>query len=390
MGQPGSDKQRLCINEFLFALYYFAFFFIRPLAMAIPSLSTLLLIGSTGLIAFVYLCVNLRGFNRVYFGRMVMIFAFVLTLFLIDLCFRYNSYLFTYAYEFLIYGLIPLFLLIQVTNYEKLLYYWSIMAVLAGLLFSLDPLNDYAWTGNYMIYGINVAIPAFAGSIVLSTYFRKRWNYVLAAVFLVEVVLFANRTTIITALAILMAGFVYFHKGKTNKRWLILSTVVLITVFLFRNQIVEQALNIAESLNIDSYALTKLQQMLNKSGSSVMGSRMQIWENAWEMIWRHPILGNGVGMFETENPGCVHNVFLDIWTFSGIVGLLLFVFILVWSIVLMFRSQDPAKRVFDMTMLILWIVTMQFSLTLWAVIPFWTYFGSVYMKQGDRKALAWK
>lgn len=385
MNQTTPGKQRICASELLFALYYFAFYLVRPLAVAVPALSTYFLMGSTFLIVLVYLCINLHDFERIYVSRLLVMVVFVYALFFVDACFRPSSYIFSYAYQFMIYGLIPLFLLLKISDYGKLLRYWSSLAILVGILFSGDPFNGYAWTENYMAFGFGVAIPAFAGSVLLAMYFHKRWAVVFEVLFFLEVVVFANKSSTLIAGFIFIAGYVYFSdKGKINKLRLTLVVFGVTVVYLLRTQIINTALSFAQILNANSYALKTFEQIINGTGSSIYQKRLDIWEKAWTMIWEHPIFGNGIGAFESQSEGYVHNVCLDIWTFGGIVGLLVFLALLVASIVLLFRSKDQNKRVFDLTMLILWIVPMQFSLTLWSVIAFWVYFGSIYIKAGTR------
>lgn len=85
--------------------------------------------------------------------------------------------------------------------------------------------------------------------------------------------------------------------------------------------------------------------------------RMLGYEIAWSMISSSPIFGNGLGSFSYfAGYDYPHNVFLEIWSQSGAIGIFLFIF----AAILFIRRQATATRSFHETAIIVALVAAGF------------------------------
>ncbi|PQB05489.1 O-antigen ligase family protein [Aureitalea marina] len=111
----------------------------------------------------------------------------------------------------------------------------------------------------------------------------------------------------------------------------------------------------------------------DSSGSGYWGGtgmRVLIWDCAWKVIQNNPVLGVGMGddldqmtlcyrvysrnqLLVEGNSFHAHNIFLQAWVRSGIIGLLLLMGSLVWTIVYSVRYQNPVYLLFIATFVLL-------------------------------------
>lgn len=64
---------------------------------------------------------------------------------------------------------------------------------------------------------------------------------------------------------------------------------------------------------------------LTKSWESFSMTRLAYYAQAWDMVTKHPIIGNGLGTFICKMPApsvYVHNSYFQIWAESGVLGLI--------------------------------------------------------------------
>ena len=88
--------------------------------------------------------------------------------------FRPNNLLGQYYYNFIIYGIIPLVMLLEVEDFEQVLYWWSFWAIIVGIMYIADPFLGYQWMGGYMPYGFEAMLPAFSGTCVIFFHYKKK------------------------------------------------------------------------------------------------------------------------------------------------------------------------------------------------------------------------
>ncbi len=374
-------KKRTTAPELLFVFYYFSFSLLKPIVTKYSTYSTIILLTITIIVVVSYLFKSKMRLNRGNIYRFFLLFLFVSALFLLDRLFRPNIIIGSYYYSFIIYALVPLFLLINVNDYAKLLYYWSILSVCTGVLFLADPFFNYRWSGDYMSFGFEAILPAFAGSVLLLMYYKKKGAALFIIVFFLEIFICANKGAILTAFALFIVGYCIFS-SKGNILWIRLTVMVFAGAFVYtlRTEIISMLIGLADSLKLNSYSLRSFSIMIENK--DIFGLRLDLWEYAWQLFCKKPILGYGIGYLEVTTNNYAHNFFLDIMVSSGAVVCLGIIMILIYSIVFILRRFSEEKRIFAILMLVIWLVPMTISLTLWEVMPFWVYWGIISYSDG--------
>lgn len=295
----------------------------------------------------------------------------------IDGTFRHNDNTSAYAYNYIIYAIIPLFFLSSVKNYNAVLWFISVISVVNGVIYFVDPFIDYRMTGGYMSYGFSIMLPAFAGSCILFFYFKKKIVLVFITLFLIFSFLFSNKGATLTQLVLLGLSYVYVSKNpRINLKRLLLVLIAGCIALSFAELIIQYGYKLMEAFGLGySYSLSTLFTMLFGDSDSVYGLRFDVWNDAVRLIEQKPIFGWGVGWYELfyEEP-YPHNFLLQIWLEYGIIGTTVFMVFLLRSINVLFASTQSAdKKVFSFMMLVMWIVPLSISLTYWKYMAFWIY-----------------
>jgi O-antigen ligase len=228
-----------------------------------------------------------------------------------------------------------------------------------------------------MEFGFNIMLPAFGGSLLLLLYYKKKIMALPTVLFFLELFVFANKGAIITAIVLIIVGYVFFaHGDKISLKSLIFIVLIGATIYAFRYTILDFVLDITRSKSITSYSISTFGDMLlSGRNSSVYSTRTNLWTDAWQMFCKKPFFGYGIGYVEATTSNYPHNFFFDILTSFGLFVTVPFLVAILWSISNMFRVQSKEKQIFIILILILWFIPMMVSLTLWKVLPFWVYWG---------------
>ena len=118
---------------------------------------------------------------------------------------------------------------------------------------------------------------------------------------------------------------------RKNIIWPALAVVVLVFSVYFVSPSVHRRVN----QNIREVTEYRESGSTSKKKSTSIGPRLVFWENTWQIIKKHPVLGVGTGDFPVEyekvrqvrtpdhwkNVNNPHNMYLMIWAQSGLVGL---------------------------------------------------------------------
>lgn len=97
-------------------------------------------------------------------------------------------------------------------------------------------------------------------------------------------------------------------------------------------------------------AISRLVSSFSFSEGSSIG-RMQIWQEAWQISLKNPLLGVGFGNYSREvnplasyrNPITSHNLYLDIFSETGIFGLAVWLFLIFGSLFQLIKSLKKYK-----------------------------------------------
>lgn len=373
------------LNEFCFVLNLFLFALLKPLISLIPQFSTLILL----LTSIAVLLLSIRN-GRLYAKNMqiyIIIIGSIILWQILYMVLSYNSMQGEILYNFIIYAVIPLFLLTSVKNFYIVLKYYCVMSVLVGILYMLDPFIGYRWSNDYMQFGFSAILPAFCGTVIWVYYFHKKKMYILMAFFLAELTLCANKSSLLCAMALLLIAFIGFNykKGIDWNRFFLLCCIFSI-LFIFKNVIIDIFILVANKLGFYSYSLITVKMMLSGSEGMVLDGRLPIWANALKEFMESPVFGKGAGYLESisSSTGYAHNVLLDILVSAGMLGAIIFISALIISIGKIMKCKNYDRKIFMLTLFVLWFVPMQFSLTLWKVSSFWIYWGVCFYHFSER------
>ncbi|MFJ7363445.1 O-antigen ligase family protein [Peribacillus frigoritolerans] len=363
------------INEFLFTLYIFLFSLLKVLTVNVQGISTQIL-----LVCVLSILIVSLFYNKMLINIRVLFFMIIMSIFLcIEFLFRGNSETGNYIYNFIIYGGITVYLYSFVKDKNQVLFYYAYFSLILFLLYCWDPFNGYLLTTNYMIFGFNFMLPAFAGLYIGGKYLGIKWMRIFALFALIEIVLFANKGSSFAAFFIIFIFSTFFvnNNGKYRlvKRFFLygfaLTAIYIIWINLLN--IINTLINIVEKINLNSYSLTTLKSILiDRTIENRLSEREQIWQNAKDFIEINPLIGSGTAAFHSNFGIYPHNLFLEILTSYGMLGLI--IFIILWlkscKVVLISSSFD---KIFCILMLCLWVVPLTFSMNIFESKEFWIF-----------------
>lgn len=293
-------------------------------------------------------------------------FLFLSSLAFLSLLYSINISLWLHDFFRLINVLVALFLFSNIfMQYRISFYNVSIIVYLACLLeafFSLSPLIVEFYHSGSKIFSIsNLNIDALKGvtgnrnittaSIVVKLPFifyaifhsRSGITKLIFSIFLVlpALVLFliSSRAALLSFIFILFSYGLYTLSKAYRFKKLLFSLNYL---FLLIPVMVSYLLSINILPSTDRTALTKVSQIRVTNESS--SNRFELWSNALDYIYNHPIIGAGLGNWKVESaqywgslgenylvPFHAHNDFLEYSTELGVIGGLAYLLIYLFS-----------------------------------------------------------
>lgn len=361
------------INSILISIYYFSFVFLKPITTAYSNYSTIIMGFFALLIVVVFLLNNRLKINRLLFMHYAFLVLLFTTIFLFQIVFFYNSNLLNYAKDYLIFGVITGFLTTGYIDYNSLIKYWSLIGVVVGVIFCVDPFLNYRLFGNYLSFGYTCLLPSITSCVLLITVFNKTAAYFPLAIFVLILFVCGNKGAIFTSILLFLVMTIITNKTTRAKIRLLLLLFLLSFAFLYRDAVIAYLLAFASKLGFRSYSLNTIAMLLNGRSDSIISLRTDIWADVWQGIKSHLILGNGIGSYISKTGIYPHNFLLEIWHSIGLLGLVLFLFLIIATIYLLKIEPNKDKVIFLISMLIIWIIPLSISLTIWQYLPFWFY-----------------
>lgn len=367
--------------ELFFVLYYFSFTILRPILLSVGTGSTAVLIITVLLLVVLSLLSFKFRLNLHNLGKSVILIIFLSLLFCFDFLFRGNNFLVDYYYYFAVYGILAIFMMINITDYKRLLLYWVVCSSIVGVMYLTDPFSSYKWSGGYMPFGFDIMLPAFSGACVLFNLYKKRFALLLMIVFFIELVIFGNKGAIVAALLVFFFSSSYSKGNKRNtlNKYKFMYVFGFLLIF-FYDIILNWFQDIASQLGVGSYALVSLSRILDKSNHDLFLGRSDLWNSVIDLIIDHPFIGYGIGTLEAITGNYAHNFLLDLLSTFGIPLGLIFLFVFCVFLVKNYKRSKDEHKYFIVIMGILGLSPLLFSLTFWKWLPFWVLIGSCLFK----------
>lgn len=356
-------------NELLFVLYIFLFIIIKFFFKFDPTHTfAMLLIPSIIILlsSFIY-----NGRKSVVLKPQIFFISIIVFIpFLLTIIFNNNSYVMNYLYEFIIYGLIPMYLFSRVKDINEVINIGGKFSIISFLLFFYDPLQNYYYFSDYMSFGLVCMLPIFLFSILSRKRLGKKKFFILEILSLFEMLVFCNRGSFLTAIIIEIVFFIIEETKDKNKYLFFKIISLIIAAFILIanvNNILFLIQKILTSLNFNSYSIRAVSLMISGNSSGLSG-RENIWANAISYFWDSPIFGHGIGSFEDIYGIYTHNLILETLTSTGIIGLIV---ILISFIKCIKKIIIGENKSFYFALFIIGIFPLLFSIYIYKWLFFW-------------------
>lgn len=380
-----NNKNNIINDEIIFIMYFWGFTLFKPILRRFESYSTyILLLYVISILFFSYL--NKIRLMSIKINRSFLVLLVVVFVFLSDFLIRPNDYINQYMYDFIIYGIIPIYLFSQISNYKKLLKYYSIVSLIMFILFFSDPFNGYTLFINYMSFGFDLVLPAYFGLYIGRRFFNYKWMFLFEVACFLEVVFFANRSAMLSAIIFFfIMEFFRMQKSKKVSRKKIMFIVLLILVFaiigvIFIKEILENLVSLLETFGLNSYSITKIHKsLINKDLNILFSGRINIWKSALDMIKENILIGSGTGSFHSKYGYYTHNILLDTMVQYGIVGVFAITGLTINSFVNM-KKHNYYSQILCLLLFTLWFPQLLLSSYMFHSLALWCFFAYAMLK----------
>ncbi len=314
------------LNEFLCALYLFVFTICKFLTIYFVNYSTVILFVATFIIVLISLLYNIKLKKKKLLinKNFIAVIVIVVLLFLMTMIHNNNIYTEEYLYEFFIYGVISMYLFINIKNYREFLKYYANLSILVILIYCLEPFNDFQFFIDYMSFGLTCMLPAFCGCCIGRKILKKNIYLVFEIVAFMEILFFCNRGAILVAVALEVLLYLIMTKLNIKKIAIcLLCTSIGFILLINIEKILLTIFKYLQSKDIYSYSIRSMYNMFSGVSNGLSG-RDKIWKNAIEYFQESFIWGNGIGSFQNKYGIYTHNIFLEILTSYGVIGMFVF------------------------------------------------------------------
>ena len=356
----------------LFVMYFWGFTLLRPILQRYESFSTHILFVYALVILSISLILRFR--SSIVIHSYILLFGVVCIL-LCDLLFRPNEYITKYIYEFIIYGIIPVHLISQITDTKKLLKLYTFVSLFSFLLYFRDPLNGYVIFADYMSFGFNLAVPAYFGLYIGRRFLSYKWLLVFEVVCLIEIIVFANRSSMISIAVFWILIELFCSRRSKKSRIKIVMALLCLAIGLFMlEDILSFLISILNMFGIFSYSLRRIQLSLMQGDWSYMFSgRLEIWKLAEGMIKENYLIGSGTGAFQAKYAYYSHNLYYDIMVQYGVFGMIGLIGLIIKSFIKMLKQQNFYSVLLGVFLFSLWFPKLFFSLYIFKDIGIWCF-----------------
>lgn len=373
-------KSNEYLNEFIFTYFLFNFALLKPLNNYFNKYSTIILLINMVIIMFFNLKNNKIDIKKFNFNLLILILS-ILLINLVDSLFFYNEYSLKYIYDFFLYGIISIYLFSYVDNYKKVLEYYAKFSVIIFFIYFLDPLFGYRLSSTYMNFGLIAMLPTFIGLYMYRNLFKMNKFLFIELLAFIELIMFANKGAILSAILFVLIIKSINFKYVRFKLFKIISYVfVIILISLNLEKILILLQNLSIKYGVSSYSLNTLLAYLEVGNNISLNSRVGLWENAYKMFYEKPILGNGVGSYQSNFGIYTHNIFLDVLVFYGFIGIFILLYLILKSL-MKIKYSNIYFKYFGYTMFVLWFPTLLLSSNFYVNYYFWVFIALGFKKR---------
>ncbi len=222
-----------------------------------------------------------------------------------------------------------------------------------------------------MVTEIYLAIIAYFNRCVFP--FRRRYHFlmIIDTILSIFVILIDCRSRGPIIAVVIAAIMVYMTQTKGIKKIvsvIIVGVAIMYCAYHFID-IVQFVYGFFKNYNIEIAALKKI-IFLNQTDLGVLNGRKTIYYIAIENILKSPIIGHGIGYFESLGFNYPHNIILELLLDFGVLGIMIMIFIII-KFIQDVGKLDSQKRCLFMLVFFVGEMILNFSSTIWLYPPFW-------------------
>ena len=321
------------INAFLIVLFVFMSSVTMPIKNFTRNGSVIWLITILGIIISFF--INRKIDKSYLFFLITSLILILLNILIVE----YSSLVISELFEFIKFGLIPLYLSSNKFDYDSFVDYWykfSIVNFVILVYYIPNVINNKL---NYMVFGISL-VYSFVGFI---TYFYiknkyKVLNLIIVIIIVILIFIFGNRSSLLICLSIWLFMKLYNIRNSFKK---VISLFIMITISIvaYINIFnILKGINIfLQKMGIHSYSISKYIMAIDNGFIKSTSGREELAKLSIDIIKSNPLKPHGLKYF-TYFTGRIypHNLILDL---SIVFGLLGAVFIIGFLIYLIFKSK---------------------------------------------------
>ena len=355
---------RFLLNMFFPKSVSLAMSIVYGLIMLIPLISSYMEKG-------IVFSVNISKHKQLF------IYLVILITLVCQLVFNRNEVLDEYFRYFLLYCLLSYVLACFIVDYRSLFCIILVESVLIGLMLVFQTVYKGVYIGHYMTYGFAM-LPILISLSACYTVFGNKLILVPEMLCLYAIFFKANRSCIIAFVVFLVFKWLFCSKEKRSNSQVIklialilIGALILLLFFIF----LESINRFFISRGIVIRGLDLMVQAIHYSDIELFtAGRGDLWKKALSMFATSPIIGNGIGVFESAYGIYTHNILLDILVQYGMIGLTVFLIFFIKSVNNIKLIQAHEKKVFVFSLLSIWLSKLMLSSSFWEEKTFWIYF----------------
>lgn len=321
------------INAFLIVLFVFMSSVTMPIKSFMGNGSIIWIITILGIgISFF---IN----KRINKGYLIFLIISLILILLNILSVNYKSLVISELFEFIKFGLIPLYLSINKFDHESFVNYWYKFSIVNFVILIFYIPNVISNKLNYMVFGISLAY-SFVG-VIAYFYLKNKYkflNLLISLIILILIFIFGNRSSLLICLSIWLFMKLYTVR-KDLKKVFGLFIMIIISIIAYINiSTILKGINIfLQKLGIYSYSISKYIMAIDNGFIKSTSGRENLARLSIDIISNNPLKPNGLKYF-TYVTGEIypHNLIFDL---SITFGLLACVFIIGCLLYLIFKVK---------------------------------------------------
>jgi len=326
------------INQFLLAFYLGYLSLSRFIFFILPIKPFYILFVPAAITIATSMALNYK--KGVVQKSPIITLVLAIVLFIVSMLFNWNNEVLSYAYDFIIFGAIPLLLLLPIYSLNNFFQYFAYFGLATLLLLGLDPFQGYRLSSDYMVYGYTVMLPAYTGMYIARKYYKMKWLLPFEIISILLIIIFANQGAFVSAVTLILLTNIFVDKVNIKKIFIfILALIVIILGAINLRPILEWGIAASNDSSSTSYSLSKTYNSLYEGSDSLSG-RTYYWNEAIDLYKNKPFLGSGIGFFQSRFNIYTHNIILETAVSFGLLG----IFCLIMYALYYYKSMIETSR----------------------------------------------